>query len=263
MSDFAGKVVIVTGGVSGIGRAAATLLAARGAQVNICGLNQDEADTVAADIGYGARGYVVDVTVEAQVGAFVSDVTRTDGGLDVVVTAAGIQRYGTAADTMLTEWNEVLSTNLTGSFLAVKHALPYLRERGAGTVVMVSSVQAFITQTDVAAYTASKGALNALARSIAIDEARHGIRVNAVCPGSVDTPMLRMAARRFSDGSHEGEQALIEQWGASHPLGRVARPSEIAEAIAFLASERASFVTGISLLVDGGLSATAPVALPH
>jgi NAD(P)-dependent dehydrogenase (short-subunit alcohol dehydrogenase family) len=127
---------------------------------------------------------------------------------------------------------------------------------------MVSSVQAFVTQNAVAAYTTSKGALNAFARSIAIDEAKNGIRANTVCPASVDTPMLRSSARSFSDGSDEAAQELVESWGRMHPLGRVAQPDEVAEAIAFLASDRASFITGIALPVDGGLLANAAVVLP-
>ena len=128
--------------------------------------------------------------------------------------------------------------------------------------MIVSSVQALATQTDVAAYTATKGALNALARSMAIDEAAHGVRVNAVCPGSVDTPMLRHSAGLFSDGTPDGIELTVAGWGRSHPLGRVAQPSEVAEVICFLASPRASFVTGEDIRVDGGLLAGLAVALP-
>ncbi len=152
--------------------------------------------------------------------------------------------------------------NLTGAFYAAKAAIPHLRRRGGGSLVLVSSVQAFVTQAGVAAYAASKGALNALARSIAIDEATHGIRCNTVCPASVDTSMLRFAARALSDGTDDAVATLIQSWGQMHPLGRVATPGEVAEAIAFLASERASFITGIALPVDGGLLANAAVVLP-
>lgn len=265
MAELSGKVAVVTGGGSGIGRAAARLLAARGAAVTICGVDAIEIERVVADAaeaGEQLNGSVVDVTDEPSVAALLSQTAERDGGLDIVVTAAGIQRYGTAADTTREEWDEVLEVNLRGSFLAVKHALPHLRERGGGSVVIVSSVQAFVTQTSVAAYTASKGALNAFARSVAIDEAPHGIRANAVCPGSVDTPMLRAAARKFSDGTASGEQGLIDSWGRMHPLGRVAEPDEVAEAIAFLAGDRSSFITGTSLPVDGGLLASIAVVLP-
>ena len=152
---------------------------------------------------------------------------------------------------------------MKGVFLAARAALPHLRRSARGSVVIVSSVQALATQADVAAYTASKGALNALARSMAIDEAAHGVRVNTVCPGSVDTPMLRAFGRRCSATAHRrARSATVAEWGRSHPLGRVAQPSEIAEVISFLASPRASFMTGEDIRVDGGLLAGLAVALP-
>ncbi len=266
MAEFDGKVALVTGGSSGIGKAAAQLLSSRGARVTICGRDRDEVDhmvSACAAVNQTVRGRVVNVLDEASVSRVVEDTARQDGGLDILVTAAGIQRYGTAAETAVTEWSEVLAVNLTGCYLTVKYALPHLRAAAQGAIVIVSSVQAFITQTNVAAYTTSKGALNAFARSVAIDEAAHGVRANTVCPGSVDTPMLRGASQRFSDGTPAAQRDLIRTWGATHPLGRVARAEEVAEAIAFLASDRASFITGVSLPVDGGLLAATSVALPQ
>ncbi|MFJ6569711.1 SDR family oxidoreductase [Streptomyces sp. NPDC091292] len=260
MAEFDGKIALVTGGLSGIGRATAQLLAVRGATVVAAGMRP--AHGTDAELS-GVEQVEVDVTDEAAVARVVADVATRHGGLDVLVAAAGIQRYGTAAETSTDEWNDVLAVNLTGTFHAVKYALPHLRSRGAGSIVIVSSVQAFVTQTAVAAYTTSKGALTALARSIAIDEAKNGVRANAVCPASVDTPMLRASARAFSDGSDEGTRMLVESWGRMHPMGRVGRPEEVAEAIAFLASDRAGFITGVSLPVDGGLLANAAVVLPE
>lgn len=259
MTEFQGKVALVTGGLSGIGRAAATLLARRGARVVAGGLGAGDA---AAPSHAAVEQVEVDVTDEDAVAALVDRTVASHGGLDVLVTSAGIQRYGTAAETTAAEWDEVLDVNVKGAFLAARHALPALRAAGGGSIVFVSSVQAFVTQSTVAAYTTSKGALNALARSVAVDEARFGVRANTVCPGSVDTPMLRFAARTYSDGSDEAVSALVATWGRSHPLGRVARPEEVAEAIAFLASDRAGFITGVALPVDGGLLAQAAVVLP-
>ena len=259
------RVALVTGSASGIGYAAAAALLADGASVMVSGINAADVNAAIESLGGGDRvaGHAADVTSEDEIVELVAATVSAFGGIDVLVTAAGIQRYGTAADTSAQLWDEVLDVNLKGTFLAVKHCVPQMRRRGSGSVVIVSSVQGFGTQTSVAAYTASKGALNALARSVAVDEARNGIRANAVCPASVDTPMLRAAARDFSDGSPEGEQRLIDAWGRTHPLGRVARPSEIGDVIAFLASDRAGFVTGISMPVDGGLLAALAVALPE
>lgn len=254
--EFEGKSALVTGGSSGIGLATAELLAARGARVVCASVTPPKAAV------HDAITYVeTDVTDESSVAAAVAHAVRHHGGLDVLVACAGIQRYGTAADTPRTTWEEVMAVNVEGAFLAAKHALPALRASGAGSIVLVSSVQAFVTQKNVAAYTASKGALNAFARSLAVDEAAFGVRANTVCPGSVDTPMLRVAAAGFA-GSPEEADELIATWGRSHPLGRVARPADVAEAIGFLASDRAAFITGIALPVDGGLLAQVAVALP-
>jgi NAD(P)-dependent dehydrogenase (short-subunit alcohol dehydrogenase family) len=264
-TSLAGKVAVVTGGSSGIGLATAAILAESGASVTLSGLEQLEVERAVASLDAvgSVRGIVADVSDESAVADMVDQVAREGRGLDVLVTAAGIQRYGTATDTTLSEWDEVQAVNLRGTFLAIKHALPHLRRRGASSIVLVSSVQAFVSQASVVSYAASKGGLNSLMRAIAIDEAPHGVRVNAVCPGSVDTPMLRAAARRFSDGTDSGVSSVLEAWGRAHPLGRLAKPSEVAEVIAFLAGDRASFVTGVSLPVDGGLLAGNPVGLPE
>lgn len=254
--ELEGKSALVTGGSSGIGLATAELLATRGAQVVSASITPPD-----AAVHEAITHVETDVTDESSVAVAVDHAVRHHGGLDILVTCAGIQRYGTAADTSRTTWQEVMTVNVEGAFLAAKHALPALRACGAGSIVLVSSVQAFVTQKNVAAYTAGKGALNALARSIAVDEAQHGVRANTVCPGSVDTPMLRTAAARFA-GSAQAADDLVAAWGRSHPLGRVARPVEVAEAIAFLAGDRAGFITGIALPVDGGLLAQVAVALP-
>ncbi len=225
----------------------------------------NEASAVAAAIT-ASGGVAIPVSGDVRDSDAIMSAVRitveTYGSLDTLVTCAGVQRYGTVTDTEEAVWDEVFAINVKGVFLAAKAALPYLRRSARGTAVVVSSVQGHATQTAVAAYAATKGALNALVRSMAIDEAPYGVRVNAVCPGSVDTPMLRSSARLFSDGSEEGAQRAIDDWGRSHPLGRVAQPSEIAEVVAFLASPRASFVTGEDIRVDGGLLAMLAAAIP-
>jgi NAD(P)-dependent dehydrogenase (short-subunit alcohol dehydrogenase family) len=264
--ELAGRVAFVTGGSQGIGRAIVEALAANGAAVGVCGLEVDRVDETVAAVGAaGGQALAVpaDVTDRSSVFRAVEATVQRFGRLDVLVTSAGIQRYGNVVDTDDATWDEVIAVNLKGVYLVAKAALPHLRSSGHGSVVVISSVQGHVAQAGVAAYAASKGALEMLVRSMAVDEAVHGVRVNAVCPGSVDTPMLRASARRFSDGTDAGEQALIEQWGRSHPVGRVARPDEIAEVVAFLVSDRASFVTGEDIRVDGGLLSTLAAALPE
>jgi NAD(P)-dependent dehydrogenase (short-subunit alcohol dehydrogenase family) len=150
--------------------------------------------------------------------------------------------------------------NLKGLYLAARYAIPEMRRRGGGAIVAIASVQAFATQAGVAAYAASKGGVVALSRSMAVDHAAEGITVNAVCPGSVDTPMLRWAAERFR-GERSVEEVVAE-WGHGHPLGRVIQPEEVAELVAFLASDRAAAITGGEVRIDGGLLARIGVVIP-
>jgi NAD(P)-dependent dehydrogenase (short-subunit alcohol dehydrogenase family) len=264
MAEFSGKVSIVAGGARGIGRAAARKLALEDASVVICSDREDQVEEAVAELrdkGLEVRGLRADVTSPADMKRLVGFAVETFGGVDILVNSAGIQRYGTVVETEEEVWDEVLGVNLKGIYLASKHAIPEMRERGGGAVVNLSSVQAFASQKGVAAYTASKGAINALTRAMALDHAEENIRVNAVCPASVDTPMLRWSADLF-----KGEKSIEEtvaDWGKMHPLGRVARVEEVAEVIAFLASEKASFVTGGEYKVDGGMLAALGVRLPE
>lgn len=258
--EFDDKVAVVTGGSAGIGRAAAERLSAGGATVSVCGISQAEVDeTVGALRRSGtARGEVVDVRDEAALAAFIDATAAEFGGLDILVSSAGIQRYGNVEETSRELWNEVMDVNLTGCFLATKHAVPHLRDRGGGAIVNVSSIQASVAQAATAAYTVSKAGISALTRSIAVDYSAHGIRANTVLPASVNTPMLQWAADLFKEDRTTEE--TVEAWGATHPLGRVATPAEVAEVIAFLASDRASFVTGADYRVDGGALALNPIS---
>ena len=182
------------------------------------------------------------------------------GGVDILVNSAGIQRYGTAIDTDEELWDRVMAVNVKSMFLTAKHVVPEMRKRGGGAIVNVSSVQAFIALGNSLAYVTSKGAINSLTRALALDHAADNIRVNVVCPGSVDTPMLRWAADLFR--GDRGEDELVAEWGRMHPMGRVATADEVGSVIAFLAGPGASFVTGTAIPVDGGLLNTVAVSVP-
>lgn len=263
MADLAGKVAIVTGAL-GIGLGAARKLAAEGASVVVCSDREDQVEEAVTTLRKEAlevRGQRANVISSADMKTLVGFAIQCYGGIDVLVNAAGVQRYGTVVDTAEEVWDEVLGVNLKGIFVASKYVIPEMRKRGGGSIVNISSVQAFASQKGVAAYTASKGGVNALTRAMALDHAAENIRVNAVCPASVDTPMLRWSAELFK-GEKTAEETL-EGFGNMHPLGRVARVEEVAEVIAFLAGPRASFVTGGEYKVDGGMLAALGVKLPE
>ena len=261
MMDFQGKSIVVTGGSFGMGRACAERFAKGGAKVLIVSNDRPSLDEAAAAIGPDAVPFLGDVRRAADMEAAVNEAVRLHGGVDVLAACAGIQRYGTVVDTPEDVWDEVLAVNLKGIYLAAKFAIPEMRRRGGGAIVAISSVQAFASQAGVAAYTASKGAINALVRAMALDHARDNITVNAVCPASIDTPMLRWAAD-VHKGNGTAEEALAA-WGKGHPLGRVGQPWEVAELVAFLASPKARFITGADVKIDGGALAKLGIVLPE
>jgi 2-keto-3-deoxy-L-fuconate dehydrogenase len=239
---FTGKTAIVTGAGSGIGSATATALHAEGADVWLADVDGNAVEAAVAELGDRAHPVTLDVRDEAAVAAAIG----ATGSLDVLVNAAGIGSTTTAPDTPLETWERVLAVNATGTFLCCKHAIGAMAGRG-GAIVNVASVAGLVGLRNRAAYCASKGAVIALTRALALDHAAERIRVNAVCPGTVDTPWVR----RLVEEAGESLDALR----ARQPLGRLGTAAEIAEAILYLASDRAAFVTGTILTVDGGLTA--------
>ena len=224
---------LITGGGSGIGAAVAHRLADEGFDVTIADLAPD---AVATDLG--ATAVRLDVRDEAQVAPAMADV-------DVLVNAAGIGSTTTAPETPLEVWEDVFAVNARGTFLCCKHAIPGMRSRGGGAIVNVASVAGLVGLKKRAAYCASKGAVIALTRALAVDHVDDRIRVNAVCPGTIDTPWVH----RLVDGAGESLDALR----ARQPMGRLGTPEEVADAVVYLAT--AEFVTGTILTVDGGLTA--------
>ncbi|MER7251109.1 SDR family oxidoreductase [Kribbella sp. NPDC000426] len=249
------RTIVVTGGAAGIGRGAVERFVSAGDRVVALDRDADALGRLEAELGELVTGRAVDVGDRAALAAVATEI----GPVDALVCAAGVQRYGTVVDTPWNVYDEVMAVNVGGVFFACQAFVPKL-PRG-GSVVVVASVQAYAAQTSVAAYSMGKGALLSLVRAMAVDHAADGIRVNAVCPGSVETPMLRTSAAQFGNGRSTDE--VVAEWGRSHPLGRVATPGEVAEVIYFLASPAASFMTGADVKVDGGLTAGLPVVLPE
>lgn len=251
---FANKTAVVTGAATGIGAATALAFGAEGAQVVLADINQAALDECVAEIqadGGKAIAVQADVSRSSQIQRMVDAAVEAFGGIDCLVASAGIQTYGTVVSTDEDIWDRTLAINAKGVYLAAKYCIPQMVKGGGGAIVNVASVQGLFSQPNVAAYSASKGAVIAMTRTMALDHAADKIRANSLCPGSVDTPMLRDSAQLFSPSDPGG---AIEDWGGLHALGRVAQPAEMAQVALFLCSEAASFITGAAIVADGGLT---------
>jgi NAD(P)-dependent dehydrogenase (short-subunit alcohol dehydrogenase family) len=261
--DLSGKVIIVTGGAKGIGEGCVQKFL--DANATVASFDLDEASLKSQSAKYSNlesrfSSQMLDVSNEAQVSAAIAKVLASYGRIDALINCAGIQTYGSVSDTTEDVWDKTFNVNVKSMFLTAKHVAPTMIAQKSGSIVNISSVQSLMSQKTVVAYAASKGAINALTRASAIDLAVDNVRVNAILPGSVDTPMLRTSAEM-----HRGEKSLEEvlsDWGAGHPLGRIAKSSEIGDLAVFLASNESAFITGQSIVIDGGLSIQVPVVLP-
>jgi NAD(P)-dependent dehydrogenase (short-subunit alcohol dehydrogenase family) len=251
---LAGSVALISGAGGGIGATTAVAFARAGARVMVADVDGDAvAGRVAAMQAerLDVAGAVIDVAVDADCARAVAETLATFGGLDVLVNNAGVGSFAATLDTTTeAEWDRVIGVNLKGVFLLSRHAVPAMRERGAGCIVNVASVHAVATSAGVLPYAASKGGVLAMTRAMAIDLAEDLIRVVAVLPGSTDTPMLRQHAER--QGKSYEELGFATTVGA---IGRVGRPEEVAEAILFVASPGGSLINGTGIVVDGGLLA--------
>jgi NAD(P)-dependent dehydrogenase (short-subunit alcohol dehydrogenase family) len=248
VSRLDGKVCVITGAASGIGREAALLFASEGARVCVADVDGDAGERTAAECSGFFR--LVDVTDPSSVAALYAAAADRYGGIDVLYNNAGIMPADDASvlDTELDAWNRVQAVNATGVFLCCKHGIPHLLDRGGGSVINVASFVALMgAATSQIAYTASKGAVLSMSRELAVEFARRGVRVNALCPGPVETPLLM---RLFAD-----DPAGFERRRVHLPMGRLAHAREIAAAALFLASDESSYVTGSTFVVDGGITA--------
>jgi NAD(P)-dependent dehydrogenase (short-subunit alcohol dehydrogenase family) len=258
MGNAEQKVVIVSGGAHGIGEAAVLAFADEGYHVALADLDGDAGERVRARCTTrpgDVRVIRADVSRADAAQDVVRETVSAFGGVDVLFNNAGIQpgdSYKPAEHLDESMWDRVMDVNVKGTFLLCKYAIPEMRKRGGGVIINNASVQGLQSQKLVPVYAASKGAVLSLTRNLALDYADDNIRVVAICPGSVDTPMLRATAALASPADPD---RAIAEWGRRHPLGRIARPGEIADVVVFLASDKASFITGEYVCVDGGLMA--------
>lgn len=253
---FDGKVALVTGAGSGIGLEVALALASEGARVGVLDVDAEAANRAARRIfhsGGRATALVADVTDVEAVAAATDALVAVFGGIDLLASMAGIMRTGTTEAGDVTDWTAVLATNLTAPYLVTRQVLPHLRRRGGGAIVYAASILAYTSGSTLAAYSASKAGLIALAKSVALEHAAAGIRVNCVAPGTVRTPMLERAA-----GTAGASEPVLQEMAQANPIGRLIMPAEVAHLTLFLLSDEARAITGSSHLIDGGLLARTP-----
>jgi 2-keto-3-deoxy-L-fuconate dehydrogenase len=249
VSALSSKVAVITGAASGIGRASAQLFAAQGARLALVDRDGAGLAEVSASLGTPAthRTLLGDVADAATVTAQAAEVAATFGRIDILLTAAGFSCGGTVETTTPEDWNAVVAANLGGTYLWARAAVPMMREAGGGSIITVASQLALAGGRGNAAYIAAKGAILALTRTMAVDHAADGIRVNALVPGAIDTPLLARGLARGGDPEGARARSL-----ARHPLGRFGKADEVAKAALFLASDASSFTTGAAIPVDGG-----------
>lgn len=247
------RVAVITGAGSGIGRAMALRFASEGAHILAADLNEEAAAQTVAEVRAGgghAEAFAVNVAEPAEVQAMVEQAQSSFGRLDILCNNAGIGSTTSVIDQEPDEWDRVMAVNVKSVFLGCKYAIPLMMAQGGGVIVNTASVAGMIGLVNRAAYSASKGAVIALTKQVAIDYVEHNIRVNCLCPGTVDSPWVGRLLQQSDDPS-EMRRALT----ARQPMGRLGTPEEIAGAALYLASDDAAFITGTGLVIDGGLTA--------
>jgi NAD(P)-dependent dehydrogenase (short-subunit alcohol dehydrogenase family) len=253
MGSLTGKRALITGGASGIGKATAMLFAREGAAISVVDLDEEGGWTVVRAVQEEAGRAVfvaADVTLDLDCRRAVQQTVSELGGLDILFNNAGIIRRATVAELTEAEWDQVMAVNVKSIFLMSRYGLPVMANAGGGVIINTASGWGLMGGPRAAAYCASKGAVVLLTKAMAIDHGPQNIRVNCICPGDTDTPMLRDEARQLGQPA---ERFLAE--AANRPLRRIGTPDEIAQAVLYLASDASSYVTGTALVVDGGGSA--------
>lgn len=243
-----GKVTVLTGGASGLGRAAAERFAAEGARVHLVDRDADRVHDVAGSLGEPVTAHAVDVADAPSMQALAAEVLAAEGRVDVVFANAGIEGVGTAGDLAEDDWDQVLRVDLKGVWLSSKWFLPAMVEQRAGAVVNTASIGGLVGVPGIFPYAAAKGGVVALTRQMGVDYAPYGIRVNAVCPGTVVTPLVE---RNWVQKGYDAEERRAVA-ARDYPLGRLGVPEDVAGAVLFLASDEASWITGQAVVVDGG-----------
>ena len=253
MQRLSGKVAFITGGGTGIGRACATVFAREGARVAIAGRRKPPLDGVAREIEAGggkALAVTCDVTERKSVESALSAAVKQFGGLHLVVNNAGAVVVATAEDTSDEDWDRLIATNLTGTFLVSRAALPHLRAAGGGAIVNIGSILGLVARKDRAAYCAAKAGVTGLTKAMALDHAHEKIRVNCICPSLIETELGLRSIRQAPDPEAERRRRT-----EGIPLGRLGLPEDVAKMALYLASEESAWVTGAALPLDGGLTA--------
>lgn len=249
--ELSGRIAIVTGGAKGIGFASAQCLARLGAAVMLVDVSPgalESAMECLSEFADQIASTVADISRMADTEQAVRSTVEQFGAVDILVNNAGIQTFGDPVTTTEEIWDRTMNVNLKGHWMMSRSAIPEMLRRGSGSIVNIASVQGLASQRNVVAYSTSKHAMIGLTRSMAVDLASRHIRVNCICPGTVNTPMIENIIQMDTD-----PERLRKVLNKMHPLGRIAEPSEIGEVVAFLAGDRASFMTGSIIPVDGGL----------
>jgi NAD(P)-dependent dehydrogenase (short-subunit alcohol dehydrogenase family) len=251
MAKLDGKIAIITGAATGIGEASATALAQAGASVMLADIDEGAGKArveALIESGYSASFQRADVRVTSDIEALVAATVERFGRLDILVNNAAVAITGKVAEISEEDWNRVLNTNLTSVWRGMHYAIPHMLEQGSGSIINMSSAQGLMGFSGWSAYAAAKGAINALVRQTAVDYSRHNIRINAIAPGTINTPMNARLAEEAEDGD-----AMMAEWASRHATRRIGEPEEVAALVVFLAGDDAAFITGEVIRVDGGL----------